>query len=105
MCIFASHQCADYVCTSYAGAGEAHVARICSIQATMVLLRYHSQPPSSLPKNTVIRNQLHLSESSVSEYVRLCDTHMAYTYGTYVMTFHLTFLSVTHHVRTYKRTL
>jgi len=28
MRIFASHQCADYVCTSYAGAGEARVAHV-----------------------------------------------------------------------------
>ena len=25
VCVFASHQCADYACVSYAGAGEARV--------------------------------------------------------------------------------
>jgi len=38
-----------------------------------------------------------LSELSVSE----CDAHMAYTYAYGMTTFHLTFLSVTHHIRTY----
>jgi len=28
MCIFASCQCAQYVCVSYAGAGEARVAHV-----------------------------------------------------------------------------
>ena len=28
MCIFASHQCADYARASYAGAGEARVTRV-----------------------------------------------------------------------------
>ena len=28
MRIFASRQCTDYACTSYAGAGEARVARV-----------------------------------------------------------------------------
>ena len=45
-----------------------------------------------------------LSELSISECVRLCDTH----YGLYlwhVTTFRVTFLSMTHHVRTYIRTL
>jgi len=34
------------------------------------------QLPSPSPKNAVVRNQLCLSEC-----VRLCDAHMAYTHG------------------------
>ena len=71
----------------------------------MAPLRRRPRPPSPSPKNGVVRD---LSESSVSECVRLCDAHMAYTYALpvvrYVMTFRVTFLSVTHHVRTYART-
>ena len=39
---------------------------------------------------------LHLSELNISDCVRLCDAHMAYTYG--IMTFCVTFLSVTPYV-------
>ena len=53
------------------------------------------RPPSPSPKNTVI----HPSESSISECVRLCDTHSLYLW--YETTFRVTFLSVTHHVCTY----
>ena len=48
-----------------------------------------------------------ISESNVSECVRLCDTHipaMPGLYLWYVTSFRVTFLSVTHHVRTYVRT-
>ena len=51
-----------------------------------------------VPKNVVIRDQLHLSESSIPGCVRMYDTQMAYTYGPgrmYVMPFCVTFLSVT----------
>ena len=53
-----------------------------------------------VPKNS---NQPHLPESNISECVRLCDVHMAYTWvgHMYVTTFRMTFLSMTHHVRTY----
>ena len=47
----------------------------------------------------------HLSESSISECVRLCDAHNYGLYPWYVTTFCVTFLSVTHHVRTCIRTL
>jgi len=45
---------------------------------------------------SIAKERLHLSESSISECVRLCDVHMACTYG--IMTFHVTFLSVTPYV-------
>jgi len=61
------------------------------IQAAMAPLHRHPRPP--LPKNTVAT-----SESSRAECVRLCDAHMAYTYG---VTIRMTFLSMTHHVHTY----
>jgi len=74
----------------YAGAGEAHVAHVTlavgsvctgSIQATIVPLHCRPQRPSLSPKNAIVCDQLHLSESNVSECVRLCDTHTTYTYG------------------------
>ena len=43
----------------------------------------------------------HLSESSISECVRLCNAHNYGLYIWYVTTFHVTFLRMTHHVRTY----
>ena len=49
---------------------------VCSIQAVMAPLGHRPQPPS--PKNAVVHD---LSESSVSECVKLCDAHMAYTYA------------------------
>jgi len=92
MRIFASRQCADYARASYAGAHEARVARVtfccrpreasCLVFVVfkplyaMAPLRRRSGPPSPSPKNTVVH---YLSESSVSECVRLCDAHMAYT--------------------------
>ena len=47
-----------------------------------------------------------LFESSVSEYVRLCDAHMAYICLSYmyVTTFRVTFLNKTHHIRMHVRT-
>jgi len=50
------------------------------------------QPPSPSPKNTVVRPSIWVEHISM---FRLCDAHVAYT------TFHVTFLSMTHHVRTY----
>ena len=81
-----AHLCLVPVCRlcariTYAGAGEVRVACVtfaavwcCSIQATMAPLRRRPRPPS--PKNAVVRD---LSESSVSECVRLCDAHLAQT--------------------------
>ena len=115
MRIFALLQCTDYVRTSYMRVEvrrEWHLLRlvqeklfgVCSIQAAMPPLHHHPRPPSPSPKNTVVRD---LSELSISECVRLCDAHMAYTYVWYITTFRITFLSVTHHVhtRTYIRIL
>ena len=83
MRIFASCQCADYVHTSYADSGEACMA--CVTFAVEAVSHNSpsapsSRPPSPSSKNAVIYNQLHvhLSESSISECVRLCDAHMAY---------------------------
>ena len=74
MRIFASHQCADYARASYAGAGEARMARVTfAVGEASCLVFVVSKP--RWPR-CVVRN---LSESSVSECVRLCDTHMAYT--------------------------
>ena len=100
MRIFASHQCADYVCASYAGAGEARVAcftfaivsrsqtltrkagesgytRLCLLQEKLFKYKYPScngpAAPSSLTSISIVCNQLHLSESSISGCVRLCD--------------------------------
>ena len=61
MRIFASRQCADYAHASYAGSGEARVARVTFAGGVASCLGCD------------------LSESSVSECVRLCDAHMAYT--------------------------
>ena len=107
MHIFASHQCADYVCASYASAGEARVTcvmllqkklfGVCSIQAVTALATSSSPTSISIAKE---HRWLHLSESSISECVRLCDAHMAYTWVgcMYVTTFHVTFLSMTNHI-------
>ena len=68
MHIFASRQCADYAHSSYAGADEACVARVTFAvgEAVWCLLQCcHPRPPSPSPENAVIREQLHLSESSV----------------------------------------
>jgi len=68
MRIFASRQCADY-----AGAGEARVARVTfAVGKASCLVFVVSKP--RWPR--CVRD---LSESSVSECVRLCEAHMAYT--------------------------
>ena len=55
MCIIASRQCTDYACVSYAGAGEASLARgVCSIQAVMAPPCRRPRPLSSLPKNAYL---------------------------------------------------
>ena len=74
MRIFASRQCADYACTSYmhTRAGEARVGE--SVCTTVSKPRW--------PRRAVVHDQY--PESSVSECVRLCDAHMAYTYGMYM---------------------
>ena len=107
MCIFASHQCTDYVCASYmyAGAGEArmtHVAfaaweAVYSIQATMAPLRRRPWPLSQSPKKSLSAINIWV------ERIWVCQTVWR-TYGLYlwyVTTFRVTFLSVTHQVRTY----
>ena len=84
MHIFASCQCADYARASYMRVQVRHAWHVlrlllfgvCSIQAVLAPLRHRPRPPS--PKNAVVRD---LSESSISECVRLCDAHMAYTYA------------------------
>jgi len=81
MRIFASHQCADYARASYAGAGEARVARVtfanirrsklfgvCSIQAAMAPLCRHPRPPSP-SSSTIYLSQAYLSVSD-------CVTHI-----------------------------
>jgi len=73
MRIFASRQCADYARTSYAGAGEARVALVTFAVGEASCLVFVVSKPRWL---RVVRD---LSESSVSECVRLCDAHMAYT--------------------------
>ena len=86
-CTFASHQCADYARASYAGVSEERVAHVMfavgeeklfsvctgSIQIAMALPCCCLRPTSPQPKNTIVCNQLHLSESSISECVRLRD--------------------------------
>ena len=77
---------------------------VCSIQAAMAPLCRHPRLPSPSPKI----NYIYLSQAYLNMSV-FCDV---YTYGLYlwpwvgcmyVMTFHVTFLSVTHHVCTYVR--
>ena len=76
MRIFASRQCADYARASYAGAGEARVARVTFAVGEASCLVFVVSKPRWPRCAVVIRD---LSESSVSECVRLCDAHMAYT--------------------------
>ena len=80
MRIFASRQCADYAHTSYVyvGAGEVRVARVTFAIREAVCTVVVSKPRWP-------RHPQSISESSVSECVRLCDAHMAYTYGMYGM--------------------
>ena len=97
-----------YARASYVGAcrpGEARVARVrrsklfgvCSIQAAMAPLRRRPRPPS--PSSAIYLSRAYLNVSN-------CVTHINY-YGLgpaclwYVTIFRVTFLSVTHHVRTY----
>jgi len=86
MRIFASRQCADCVRAENAGAGEAHMACYvcefaieavwcCSIQAAMA--------PSSPTSISITKEHRTVSESSVSECVRLCDAHIK-SYGPYL---------------------
>jgi len=87
MRIFASCQCADYVCASYTGvvrmtrvvfaAGEAvQLFDVCSIQAIMAPPRRRPWPPAtSSAINYIYMSQAYLNVSD-------CVTHiMAYTYG------------------------
>ena len=85
MHIFASHQCVDYARTSYMRVQVRHVWHVlrllqklfgvCSIQAAMAPLCRRPRPSSPSPKNAVVRD---LSESSVSECVRLWRTYGLY---------------------------
>ena len=106
MCIFASCQCADYVCVSYAGAGAVCMACVTFTigNRRSYLVFVVSKPQWSYCANVPdlhLHRQRTRSTTSIeiSECVRLCDAHMAYTYG--VTTFRVTFLSMTHHVRMY----
>ena len=110
MHIFASRQFADYARMSYVGAGEALVARVTfSVGEASCLVFVVSKPRwphcAVIPNLHLHRQRVlsseHLSESSISECVRLCDAHNYGLYLWYVMTFPVTFLSVTHHICTY----
>ena len=66
----------------------------------MAPLRCCPRPPSPLPKDTVIHPSIWV------KHIWTCQT-VWHTYGLYlwyVTTFHVIFLSVTHHVRTYVHT-
>ena len=96
MHIFALRQCTDFVRVSYvyAGAGEARVVRAMFAagwprRSWSCLMFVVSKP--RWPCRTIIPDlhlhwqrtllSAHLSEPSLSECVRLCDAHKAYTYG------------------------
>ena len=88
MSIFASRQCADYARARHMlvlvrrvwhvlcfAVGEASCLVFVVSKPRWPPCR-RPRPPSPSPKNAVVRD---LSESSVSECVRLCNAHMAYT--------------------------
>ena len=113
----ASRSCADYGRALYMrpGAGEARVARVTIAVRAVFSFRSIQAAMAPLPRPTsasIVKERCRprsISESSVSECVRLCDAHtlhmdMAGLYLWYATTFRVTFLSVTHHVRTYART-
>ena len=93
MHIFALRQCTDFVRVSYvyAGAGEARVVRAMFAagrprRSCLVLVVSKPQWPRCAVPDLHLHCQrtlssAHLSELSISECVRLCDAHMAYTYG------------------------
>ena len=91
MRIFASRQCADYVCASYmyvGAAGEVHAAHVTFAvgprEEKLFVVSKPQWPPTPLsPTSISITKEavVQISESSVTECVRLCDTHKAYTYG------------------------
>ena len=86
MHIFASRQCADYAHASYAGAGEASVARVMLAvgeASCLVFVVSQQQWPCcavvpDLHLHWIVRD---LSESSISECVKLCEAH---NYGLYL---------------------
>ena len=79
------------------GLGEAVWYGVSSIQAAMAPPHRRPRPPSPSPKNAVIYPSIWV------EHIWMCQTVWC-KYGLYlwyVTTFRRTFLSVTHHVRTY----
>ena len=117
MRIFASRQCADYAHASYAGSGEARVARVTFVVGVASCLVFVVSKPR-WPRCAVIpdlhlhrqrtpSSAIYLSRAYLS--VSDCVTHIwpipsARPCLWYVTTFRVTFLSVTHHVRTHVRT-
>jgi len=87
----ASRSCADYGRALYMRPGAVRVVfSVRSIQAAMAPLLH--------------RQYLSRAYLNVSDCVTHISLHMAGLYLWYATTFRVTFLSVTHHVRTYVRT-
>jgi len=115
MRIFASRQCAAYARSPYAGAGEARVARLVmfavgSLEASCLVFvvskpRWPRVPDLHLHRQKTPSSAIYLSRAYLN--VSDCVTHIWPVPRPclwYVSTFRVTFLSVTHHIRTYVRT-
>jgi len=108
--IFASRQCTDYVRTSfmYAGAGEVCMARVTftvgpAREKLFVVSKPQWHPRTVVPDLHLHRQSCRPRSSIWVEHIRMCQSVWR-TYGLYqwyVTTFRVTFLSVTHHVRTH----
>ena len=106
LCLVPVHRlCADYACASYAGAGEARVARyVCCRRSCLVFVASKQW----WPRCTVVPD-LRLHQKRMPRHPRSTTSiwvkqTVKRTYGLhlwYVSTFHVTFPSVTHHVGTY----
>ena len=116
MHIFASRQFADYARMSYVGAGEALVARVTfSVGEASCLVFVVSKPRwphcAVIPNLHLHRQRMPLSAIYLSRaYLNMsdCVTHIwpiSRPCLWYAMTFRVTFLSVTHHIHMYIRTL
>ena len=112
MRIFASRQCADYARASYAGAGEARVARVTfAVGEASCLVFVESKPRwprcavvpdlhrQRMPSSAIYLSRAYLSVSDCVTHIR--PIYLGATCLWYVTTFRVTFLSVTRHVRTY----
>ena len=104
LCLTLVLVCRLCACASYAGAAcvmfccrrtVEKLFGVCSIQAMMAPPYHRPRPPAPSPKNAIIRTS-----------IWMCQTH-TWLYGlwyVHVTTFHVTFLSMTHHICTNVRT-